>query len=451
MRRILKETRQELREAKQQLGRANRRLAKANERNAALRTRLARMEAGHEVEGIQPERIVWVFGSGRTGSTWLSGMMQALPDHARWNEPNVGHLFGHLYYQRSLEGREDQDNFILASGFRETWLSSIRGLVLNGANTRFAELAQRRGYLVIKEPHGSIGAPLLIEALPESRMVFLVRDPRDVAASALHTRLEGARAPIARADRMTMPAENPNLFAISRAEAYLQHIGHAKQAYEAHEGRKVLIRYEDLKANTLETMKRLYATLDIPVEDEELQHAVEKYASENIPEHKKGYGTVRRRATSGGWREDLTPKQAELVESITAPLLEEYYGLVPKAPATARVDIEALRRAYLQRDVDSVLSFYADDARLRIINRFHPPSTPYELHGKEQITRYQRRIFFKRDMKQRLEPEVVGEDEIAFRVVREYPSEGRLLSEVVLQLSEEGKIVWHLEEQEWGE
>jgi hypothetical protein len=82
-------------------------LAKANERNAALRTRLARMEAGHEVEGIQPERIVWVFGSGRTGSTWLSGMMRVLPDHARWNEPNVGHLFGHLYYQRSLESRVD--------------------------------------------------------------------------------------------------------------------------------------------------------------------------------------------------------------------------------------------------------------------------------------------------------------------------------------------------------
>jgi hypothetical protein len=97
-----------------------------------------------------------------------------------------------------------------------------------------------------------------------------------------------------------------------------------------------------------------------------------------------------------------------------------------------------------------VLSFYADDARLRIINRFHPPSTPYELHGKEQITRYQRRIFG-RDMEQRLEPEVGGEHEIAFRIVREYPSEGRLLSEVVLQLSEEGKIVRHLEEQEWGE
>ncbi len=72
------------------------------------------------------------------------------------------------------------------------------------------------------------------------------------------------------------------------------------------------------------------------------------------------------------------------------------------------------------------------------------------MHGKEQIARYQRRIF-EQDIEQRLEREVVGEDEIAFRIVLEYPSEVRLFSDVVLQLSEEGKIVWHLEEQAWRE
>ena len=435
-----------LRDGRQQLRRANRKLSKQKQEIAALRARLAKWEADDVVEGIRPESIIWVFGSGRTGSTWLSLVMQELPEHTRWNEPNVGHLFGHLYCQRSLDGKEDKGNFILSSEFRETWLNSIRSLVLDGATARNPEVAESRGYLVIKEPHGSIGAPLLMEALPESRMVFLVRDPRDVAASALHTRLENARAPIPRADRMIMAEERPDEFVMQRAETYLQHITLTKQAYKAHEGPKVLVRYEDLKADTLGEMQRIYSALEIPVDEEELARAVEKCAWENIPEDKKGPGTVRRRGTSGGWRRDLTPRQAEIVERITAPILEEFYSVALETPAIGRVEIEALRRAYEERDADLMIGFYADDAQLRIVNRLHPPSNPYELLGKEQISRFQRRIFA-RDMKQSLEWEIVGEDRVAFHVLREYVDGVRLLAATVLQLDENGKIVRHLEVQ----
>jgi Sulfotransferase domain len=87
----------------------------------------------------------------------------------------------------------------------------------------------------------------------------------------------------------------------------------------------VLVRYEDLRANTLAEMKRLYATLEIPVQEKELARAVEKHSWENIPEEKKGEGKFYRKATPGGWQEDLTPKQAQIVERITAPLLNEFY------------------------------------------------------------------------------------------------------------------------------
>jgi sulfotransferase family protein len=120
--------------------------------------------------------------------------------------------------------------------------------------------------------------------------------------------------------------ERPDEFVRVRAVTYLRDIRHTKQAYEAHEGRKALVRYEDLRADTMGEMKRLYAALEIPVDEEGLARAVEKCAWENVPEDKKGPGTVRRRGTSGGWREDLTPKQAEIVERITAPILEEFYG-----------------------------------------------------------------------------------------------------------------------------
>ena len=118
--------------------------------------------------------------------------------------------------------------------------------------------------------------------------------------------------------------------------------------------------------------------------------------------------------------------------------------------ATGGVDVESLRRAYEQRDIDLMLGFYADDAELRIVNRLHPPSNPYELRGKEQITKFQRRIFA-RDMKHRLEREVVGENRVAFHVACEYPSGERLLDAMVLELNNSGEIVRHLEVQAWDE
>jgi hypothetical protein len=73
-------------------------------------------------------------------------------------------------------------------------------------------------------------------------------------------------------------------------------------------------------------MRRIYSTLEIPVDEGELARTVERNSWENIPEKKKGGGKFYRKATPGGWREDLTPKQIKQVETITAPLLEEYYS-----------------------------------------------------------------------------------------------------------------------------
>jgi hypothetical protein len=93
-----------------------------------------------------------------------------------------------------------------------------------------------------------------------------------------------------------------------------------------HEGRKVLVRYEDLRADTLGTMRRIYSALEIAVEEGQLAGAVNKNALESMPNDRKGPGIIRHRGTSGGWREDLTPEQAKIVERITAPTLRSFTG-----------------------------------------------------------------------------------------------------------------------------
>jgi hypothetical protein len=270
--------------------------------------------------GVNAENIVWIFGAGRTGSSWLSAMMGELKGHIVWFEPWVGALFDR--YHLRLEERKGK-HFILSPQYESTWLRSIRMFVQDGAAARFPKVGPD-DYLVIKEPGGSVGASLLMQALPESRMILLVRDPRDVVASWVDAHREGAWRS---ADE---GPEDSNQRTVKVAKRYLRHVGEAKRAYDTHKGRKVLVRYEELRADTLGTMKRLYSELEIEVDEKELARAVEKHSWENIPGEKKGEGKFYRKATPGGWREDLTPEQVGIVEDITAPLLNELYS-APRA------------------------------------------------------------------------------------------------------------------------
>ena len=290
-----------------------------------MRSRALRSSRAGEQHGVRPENIVWIFGTGRSGSTWLGSMMEGLDGYTMWNEPLVGYLFGNFYYFR-VGDRKLGRHSILGEHYKETWLGPMRDLVLGGAAARFPEVTGG-GYLVIKEPNGSIGSPLLMEALPESRMIFLIRDPRDVVASSMDARSEGSWLSGRREDqrRRSKPDRNPNAYARMRANSYVQQIEKTRQAYDAHGGRKVMVRYEDLRADTLGTMRRIYSALEIPVEEAGLARSVEKHSWEKIPAEQKGEGKFHRKAEPGGWREDLTPEQVEIVERITAPLINEFY------------------------------------------------------------------------------------------------------------------------------
>ena len=107
--------------------------------------------------------------------------------------------------------------------------------------------------------------------------------------------------------------------------------------------------------------------------------------------------------------------------------------------AAGRLDFEALRLGIERCDPELVLSFYADEAELSIVNADVPKGLPFELRGKAEIAKHLRAVFGQKTS-HRVEREVVGEGRVTFREECEYPDGGRVWVETTLEVRG-GKIV----------
>ncbi len=100
-------------------------------------------------------------------------------------------------------------------------------------------------------------------------------------------------------------------------------------------------------------------------------------------------------------------------------------------------------------DVDGMLSLYAENAEVRVIDRDHPPSRPLELHGKQAIGSYLRDVYG-REMRHQVVDEVVGKRGLSFSEDCRYPDGTRVFGNITLEL-EDGMIVRETEVQAWDE
>jgi hypothetical protein len=274
-------------------------------------------------KSLRSDQLIWMFGHSRTGSTWLSWMMAELENQERWHEPYVGMLFGNFLYQRLKDNPVvlNSPHFILTDRYREVWLRSVRNLVLEGGAARFPELREDQ-YLAIKEPNGSIAAPLLMEATPGSRMIFLIRDPRDVIASRLDAFKEGGWAV---QDRDLSTPEKVKEQTERLAKDYLRVVSMVQEAFDARSGKKALVRYEDLRHDTVNVLRAMYDALEVEADQAQIEAAAAKHSWEQIPESEKGKDKFFRKAQPGGWRDDLSGDQIKIIEEITGPLISRYY------------------------------------------------------------------------------------------------------------------------------
>jgi ketosteroid isomerase-like protein len=114
---------------------------------------------------------------------------------------------------------------------------------------------------------------------------------------------------------------------------------------------------------------------------------------------------------------------------------------------TTAFDAETLRRGIEERDTEALLSLYAEDAEMQVVDPTAPPSSPRIMRGREEIGEYLVDLC-SRDMTHKVERLVLGEDGAAFTQACRYPDGSRVLCVAVLDLRD-GRIVRQVGAQAW--
>ena len=117
--------------------------------------------------------------------------------------------------------------------------------------------------------------------------------------------------------------------------------------------------------------------------------------------------------------------------------------------ASPGFDTEALRRGIEDQDASALLSLYADDARMRVVDRNTQPSHPKVMHGREQI-RAMLDDVYSRDMTHKLEQCVIQGDQVAFTESCQYADGVRVLATSMMSLRD-GKIADQTVLQAWDD
>jgi hypothetical protein len=90
-----------------------------------------------------------------------------------------------------------------------------------------------------------------------------------------------------------------------------------RAVYAAHPpGRRVLVRYEDLVADPAGELARVCAVLPLADCGDRLAGVAAEHAFAAVPPGRKGEGKEIRSASPGGWRDNLTPAEHEVMAAI---------------------------------------------------------------------------------------------------------------------------------------
>jgi len=272
-------------------------------------------------EKILEAKMVWIFGSIRSGTTWLGRDLLRNPSNVYWHEPYIGWLLDVIPEWHSCN---ENSRYFFHRDHLKNILPSLRKLIL--ART-YSQVQSLSANVIIKEPNGSGTADIIMRCFPKSKLIFLLRDGRDVIDSIIDSHKPNSwnqTNPITKFEPFT--SEKMRLEAIEKhSKDYVRIIETVWEAYQEHDTKlRILVKYEDLLKDTFNEMKKIYKFLDISISDDNLKNIVETYDFSKIPDSEKGSGKFYRSATIGTWKKNLTVKEQEIIISIISSTLTKF-------------------------------------------------------------------------------------------------------------------------------
>jgi len=336
----------------------------------------APLEQGELGDAELESRLVWLFGSPRSGSTWLVEMLchplnlvldpgselgfgwpegwdeaaNAIPvDGLQVSAHIAPAVFGHSVSADTLEGDDGEvlprtlnrqagprGTYVLSPAYRDVWRPHLRRLVLARLHA-IVERAERAGLrapakgplLVIKEVDDSHGADVVMSLFPRSRMLFLVRDGRDVLDSLLDANRPGGWLSNVGWGTGEFETEQEKLqWVREHSRNWVARMNACRHAYEAHDpALRKQVRYEDLLADTPAVLGDIAGWLDLPATPEAVEAIAASHAFAALPEGGKGPGMFRRSATAGTWRQGLSDPEQEVAREVMGETLSQLgYG-----------------------------------------------------------------------------------------------------------------------------
>lgn len=291
---------------------------------------------GQRLDKLEP-RIVWILGSPRTGSTWLVNLLSEQAGVLTIDEPLIGAHLGLFAHSRAgspprnhpsgcsqvFELGAARPEYIFSSASADIWTSHLRSLILSSFDARLGRDWTSATACLIKEPNGSEAAPILMQTLPASRLLWLLRDGRDVVDSELDAMSQdswlskyGVTWTMTAADRLRVIEE--------RAFVWLRRTELVQASFAKLPSHKRLcVRYEDLLDATASEALRIHRWLGTGRTQAQVAEDVERFRFDRLPPELRGSGKFMRSASPGAWRENLSAAEQDLLLDVLGEKLIE--------------------------------------------------------------------------------------------------------------------------------
>jgi len=270
----------------------------------------------------------FVAGPPKGGTTWLMRLIDAHPDAICSGE---GHFFDRVRpmfqkvlteYQRLL----DLDNKLVFSGkpvypaLRESDLNSLlRSFVIYRLHLRDPEGRARA--LGDKTPGNFRDFKAIFSSFPEARLIFINRDPRDSAVSLFGHMRRRISLGLSR-------EEDFDRLKLIHAACSNWRVGNqaATQLRNQRPDRLTMLSYETLSSNTMGEYTRVCEDLGLSTNAEVLEAAIAScdftQLSGGRQRGERNIDSFYTSGKSGGWRDELSTEEAQLVETLCAESFE---------------------------------------------------------------------------------------------------------------------------------